>query len=175
MKALPEDPNVLLEMVEVSPAFTTTHDEFSRVYRFVQTPDSIECQLFGAFPDVYEGITLNVFQHDENVVALGVSVQGWATPTDPTESNVPISERPDRKRVALVLVVDHQNRHASRLFFIDEGHSLGEEDGGASSGQLLDGLRTALHLVRLDESTAHDFVSSTLRDILDLNGDDSPF
>jgi hypothetical protein len=176
MNQIPEPKN-LLDMVKTSPQFATATDDFARVYRFVTNQsDEIECQQFGAFPDIYEGLTLLTLTPDTSTVAVAIATQGWAAPAtdDSTLNDTAPSERPDRERVSLLAVIDKTNRHHTRVHFVNRGETH-EDSGDDVGGQLLEALRVALHLSSIDPDEASSMIQSTLADIARLNGDDAPF
>lgn len=178
MREIPK-PATLLEMVKTSPNFATATDDFARVYRFAWgDDDAMTCNQFGAFPDIYEGLTQLAITPDPNNVALAIATQGWAVPNDPNaDPDLAPSERPDRVRVSLLAVVDVQQRHAARIHMIESGQVLDgdDENGEAAGGQLLDAMVTALQLSRVNLDEARAMIEATLRDIENLNGGGSPF
>lgn len=168
----------LLDMVRVGDRFRSGDDENARIYKFIERPGRsedgepalvLECSTFGAFPDIYEGLEMFALGTDSRAVAIALTTQGWAVPfTRDEEGNkvatvdVPPSEHPDRRRVALLFLLTDDNEQASRLVMVDTGEVLEESDGGNEAhGQLLDACGMALTFHRADKEHLRALIEST--------------
>lgn len=168
-------PKELLDLIGVGERFHRGNDEYARVYKFIERPGRsdngepplvVECSLFGAFPDIYEGLEVFALQTDHRAVAIGLTTCGWAVPhhgkCERDEFDVAPSEHPDRKRVALAFVLTDDNLEASRLVMVETQEVVEEStDSSSSSGQLVDACAMALHFHRADKEHLRELIRDT--------------
>lgn len=175
----------LLAMVRVGDRFHRGDDENARIYKFIERPGRseddepalvVECSMFGAFPDIYEGLEMFALGTDPRAVAIALTTQGWAVPFTRDEDgnkvsptiDVPPSEHPERRRVALLFVLTDDHQQASRLVMVDTGEVLEESDGGNEAhGQLLDACGMALSFHRADKEHLRNLIESTRQRLAD--------
>lgn len=166
-------PLEMMDMVNVGDRFHRGDDEFARVYKFVERPGRsednepsivLECSLFGAFPDIYEGLQIFAGQTDARAVGLAITTCGWAIPyeagTSPAEGDTPPSEHPDRRRVSVLFVLTDDNRQASRMVMTSTGEVL-EENENDGQGQLVEACAMALHFHRADKEHLLELIETT--------------
>lgn len=172
-------PKELMEMVAVGDRFHRGDDEFARVYKFIERPGRsehqepatvVECSMFGAFPDIYEGLEVFALQTDHRAVAIALTTSGWAVPTHIgcETPDCPPSEHPERQRVALLFLLTDDNRQASRLVMCENGQTLDENEGeNEGRGQLVEACAMALHFHRADKDHLRELIESTRARLLD--------
>lgn len=100
--------------------------------------------------DIYLSLREAAFQLHPDDAYLGISVWGWAAPTNsdiPKHNDIPPSEHPERSRMHLVTITDRQGQSESRLHFIEQD-DIKAIDGSTAVGALKDALENAFRIAK---------------------------
>lgn len=136
---------LFLKIVSLRSEIDTSH----ALYSFSYVESELVCHKIIDGTDVYD--MLNSVRK-QNLVQQGQSIvlytEGWASPTDANgkDQHIPPSQHPNRKRVKLLCILNHDSTIVESVISLDEKEDLKYDSSG--KGLLADSLKKIFNTLK---------------------------